>query len=159
MQFIYRFFLEQFRFVENLEGYSKLLAAVSTFLIISLIAYLVFVIARKFMLFVVHKVAVRTETVWDDILVENRVFKIIANLLPALIFFYSANFASPDVAINNLEAGAIENLSQDYYLSLESFLLRMSKLYLIGIAVFLFNAILNSILGIYNTTRYAKPAP
>ncbi|WP_340110819.1 mechanosensitive ion channel family protein [Maribellus mangrovi] len=113
------------------------------------------------MLIVVHRIADKTETTWDDILVENHVFKGLANLVPALIFFYTANFAGPEPVggFGPAEQLASADLAKDFYINLDNFLILMSKVYLIGIAVHLFNALLNSILGIYNTTQYAATRP
>lgn len=161
MQFFYRFLLKEFRLIDGFDAFSKPLAALVTFLVIAILSYIVYRIARKFMQIVVHRLAAKTETTWDDILVENRVFKGVANLVPALIFFYTANFAGPDasVQVTNLDPSALAELSKDYYLNLDDLLIRLSKLYLIGIAVYLFNALLNSLLGIYNTTQYAATRP
>lgn len=161
MQFFYRFLLREFRMMEGVDAFAKPLAALLTFLAIAIVSYLAYLIARKFMLYVVHRVAAQTETKWDDILVENHVFQGIANLVPALIFFYSANFAGPDVSIqtDGLDPQSLADLAKEYYIYLDDFLIRLSKLYLIGIGVYLVNAFLNSLLGIYNTTQYAINRP
>jgi len=161
MHYLYRFLLQEFRLVEGLDAFAKPLAALLTFLTIALFSYLAYLIARKFMLMVVHRIASKTETTWDDILVENNVFKGIANLVPALIFFYTANFAGPEPLgqFGQAEAAAAVDVARDFYTNLDNFLIQLSKLYLIGIAVYLFNAVLNSLLGIYNTTQYAATRP
>jgi len=161
MQFFYRFLLEQFRNFEGISSYAKPLAALSTFILIAIISYITYLIARKFMMVVVTRIAKQTETTWDDILVENHVFKGVANLVPALIFFYTANFAGPDasIQISKLDPAALADLSKDFYLNVDDLLIRLSKLYLIGIGVYLTNALLNSLLGIYNTTQFAITRP
>jgi miniconductance mechanosensitive channel len=161
MHYLYRFLLHEFRLVEGLDAFAKPLAALVTFLSIALFAYIAYLLARKFMLMVVHRIASKTETTWDDILVENNVFKGIANLVPALIFFYTANFAGPEPMgqFGHAEAAVAVDVAKDFYSNLDSFLIQLSKLYLIGIAVYLFNAFLNSLLGIYNTTQYAATRP
>ncbi len=161
MQFFYRFLLEQFRNLEGISSYAKPLAALSTFILIAIISYITYLIARKFMMVVVTRIAKQTETTWDDILVENHVFKGVANLVPALIFFYTANFAGPDasIQISKLDTAALADLSKDFYLNVDDLLIRLSKLYLIGIGVYLTNALLNSLLGIYNTTQFAITRP
>lgn len=158
MHYLYRFLLKEFRLIEGLDVFAKPLAALITFLTIALFSYIAYLIARKFMLMVVHRIAARTETTWDDILVENNVFKSIANLVPALIFFYTANFAGPEPIGQLGQADAVD-VAKDFYVNLDNFLIQLSKLYLIGIAVHLFNALLNSLLGIYNTTQYAVTRP
>lgn len=161
MHYLYRFLLQEFRLIEGFETFAKPLAAVITFLAIALVSYISYLIARKFMLIVVHRIADKTETTWDDILVENHVFKGLANLVPALIFFYTANFAGPEPIgyFGQAEQIAAADLAKDFYVNLDNFLILMSKVYLIGIAVHLFNALLNSVLGIYNTTQYAATRP
>lgn len=161
MQFFYRFLLKEFRLIEGLDAFAKPLAAIAVFLTIAVLAYVAYLVSRKFMMIVVHRVADKTETTWDDILVENNVFKGVANLVPALIFFYTANFAGPDASIHiaSLDPQALTDLSKDFYINLDDLLIRLSKLYLIGIAVYLINALLNSLLGIYNTTQYAITRP
>ncbi len=121
MQFFYRFLLQELRQVEGIDAFAKPLAAFATFLLIAIISYLAYLIARKFMMMVVHRFAAKTETKWDDILVENRVFKGVANLVPALIFFYTANFAGPDasIQISNLDPQALADLSKDFYINLD----------------------------------------
>ena len=161
MQFFYRFLLKEFRMLDGMEAFAKPLAALVAFIVIAILSYLAYFVARRFMLYVVHRMATKTETKWDDILVENHVFQSIANLVPALIFFYAANFAGPDnsIKIENLDAHAIEILSRDFYLYLDDILIRLSKLYLIGIGVHMVNALLNSLMEIYNTTQYAATRP
>ncbi|MFV0590496.1 MAG: mechanosensitive ion channel family protein [Draconibacterium sp.] len=161
MQYFYRFLLDEFRMINGLESFAKPLAALATFLLISLIAYIAYFISRKFMVYAMHRIAERTETKWDDILVENKVFRAIANLVPALIFFYSANYAAPETAIlkNPALASEAEHLARDYYAYLDEVLINLSKIYLVGIGVYLINALLNSILDIYNTTQYAATRP
>ena len=161
MQFFYRFLLEQFRLLDGISAYAKPLAAVATFIVIVIISYIAYLVARKFMLVVVTRLAQKTETQWDDILVDNHVFRGVANLVPALIFFYTANFAGPDTSIllHNIDPAQLSDLSKDFYMNVDDLLIRLSKLYLIGIGVYLTNALLNSLLGIYNTTQYAASRP
>jgi len=161
MQYFYRFLLDEFRMLDGMGSFAKPLAALATFLLISLVSYIAYFISRKFMVYVMHRVAEKTETTWDDILVENKVFTAIANLVPALIFFYSANFAGPETAIQLNPSLALntELIAKDYYPFLDEVLITLSKLYLIGIGVYLINALLNSVLGIYNTTQYATTRP
>ncbi|WP_167605544.1 mechanosensitive ion channel family protein [Maribellus sediminis] len=160
MHYLYRFLLQEFRLIEGFETFAKPLAALLTFLSIALVSYLSYLLARKFMLIVVHRIANKTQTTWDDILVENHVFKGLANLVPALIFFYTANFAGPEPIGHFGKAEQITAADlADFYVNLDNFLILMSKVYLIGIAVHLFNALLNSVLGIYNTTPYAATRP
>ncbi len=161
MQLFYRFLLKEIRLIDGVEVYAKPLAAGIAFVVICALAYLAYLIARRFMAMVVSRLAAKTETQWDDIMVENHVFKGVANLVPALIFFYTANFAGPDASFftTTPDAATLKHLSVDFYLNLDDFLIRLSKLYLIGIAAYLINALLNSVLGIYNTTQYAASRP
>ena len=54
-----------------------------------------------------------------------------------------------EIQTDNLDPQTLANLTNDYYIYVDDVLIRLSKLYLIGIGVYLINALLNSLLGIY----------
>ncbi|MBN1821676.1 MAG: mechanosensitive ion channel [Prolixibacteraceae bacterium] len=99
----------------------------------------------------------KTKTTWDDILVKRKVFSGLAHLVPALILYYTCNFSSPPVHQNlsELAPDIIEELSKDYYFVLGRLLLKVAKIYLAAIIVYVLNALLNAGNDIYNTTTYA----
>ena len=57
-------------------------------LIILVIAVLGYIISKWFIVKIVHLIARRTKSQWDDILLEKKVFQRLAYLTPALIINY-----------------------------------------------------------------------
>lgn len=56
---------------------------------IILLAWLSDIITRKVIIVVISRMVARTKTIWDDILLEKRVFNRLSHLAPALVLWYS----------------------------------------------------------------------
>ncbi|WP_372648688.1 mechanosensitive ion channel family protein [Draconibacterium sp.] len=157
MNIIYRYLLDHIREIGTMEILAKPLAALICLVIIVFVAWLAHFITRKIFLAVVQRIANRTKTNWDDILIENRVFKGLAHLVPAFILFYTADFSYPDIhqQVSELAPEVYRSLSKDYYWGLSSLLTKISRIYFIAIIVFVANSTLNAALQIYNTTEFS----
>ena len=59
---------------------------------IFLLAFLSDVITRRIIVMVIARLVARTKTIWDDILLERRVFNRLSHLAPAIILWYSVGF-------------------------------------------------------------------
>jgi miniconductance mechanosensitive channel len=59
------------------------------FFIIVLLAWLADIVTRKVIVVVISRMVARTRTLWDDILLEKKVFTKIAHLAPAIVLWYS----------------------------------------------------------------------
>jgi len=59
---------------------------------ILLLAFLSDVIARRIFIIVIARLVARTTTIWDDILLERRVFNRLSHLAPGLVLWYSVGF-------------------------------------------------------------------
>jgi miniconductance mechanosensitive channel len=158
---IYKFFLENIREVGELSFLAKPAAAFITLLILIFLAWLGHYLTRQIVLRIVHQIARRSKTTWDDMLVNRKVFRNLAHLVPALILYYSAGFSYPIIyqEVSELSEATVRMLSQDYYFSLSGFLTKTAQIYFVFIFIFLFNSLLNAGLDIYNTTSYAKHRP
>ena len=161
MRTVYKFFLDYLRELEGLNLFAKPIAALACIVLIVLAAWLAHFVTRKILVQIVTRIARRTKTTWDDILVKNKVFTGLAHLAPAFILYFTYNFSSPVLhqPISELDPSVIEALSKDYYLSLAGFLFRLSLVFFTFIVVFVSNAFLNAVLEIYNTTEYAHHRP
>lgn len=67
------------------DGLPYLKAAILLLFLI-LVAYISFLIVKTIIIRVVHTFILRTKTTWDDILVEHKVFRTLAHIVPVLIF-------------------------------------------------------------------------
>lgn len=148
MRSIYLYLLDAIRGVDGVQYFAKFIATLSTLVLIAVIAGGAFYITRKIMLSVAGRLARKTKTEWDDLLLKNKVFRAVAHLIPAFILYHTYHFAShPDYG----EAAVPTEVLDNYYLWLPSLLLKISKLYFIGIFLTIMNRLLNTALDIYNS--------
>jgi len=161
MKIIYNYLLEHFRSIGALDFLAKPFAAIVCIVIIVFVAWLAHFITRQIFLRLIQRVARKTKTEWDDILIKNKVFRGLAHLVPAFILYYTADFSYPLIhkEVSELAPDVFQELSHDYYWGLTGMLLKIAKLYFTAIIVFVSNSILNSGLDIYNTTEYAHHRP
>ncbi|MDX1285320.1 MAG: hypothetical protein R3182_09915, partial [Draconibacterium sp.] len=161
MKFLYNYLLEHFRDVTAIDFLAKPMAALVCIVAMVVVAWLAHFITRQIFLRIVARIAKRTKTQWDDILVKNKVFRGMAHLVPAIIIYYTADFSYPVLhqEISELEPEVFEALSKDYYWGLTGVLLKIARIYLTMIIVFVANSVLNSAYDIYNTTEYSFHRP
>jgi miniconductance mechanosensitive channel len=161
MDILFKFLVKYIRGIAFPEELIKPLAALICIVIIITIAWMAHYVTRRILIIVVSKIAKRTKTTWDDILLQNKVFSGVAHFVPAFILYYAADFSYPDLhrPLSELSDAALSALSNDYYFELTAFLTKISKIYFIAVIIFVANAFLNSILDIYDTTDYAHHRP
>ncbi len=63
------------------------LRAVGGLFALTILAWATNVVARRVFLGLVHRVASRTQSTWDDRIIERRVFHRLANVAPALVTY------------------------------------------------------------------------
>lgn len=161
MRTVYKLLLEYLRDFGGVEFWVKPTAAIISIIIIIFIAWLAHFLTRQILVRVVNRVAKRTKTTWDDILVKNKVFKGLAHLVPAFIILYTSNFSYPVLhqELSELDHDMLAELSKDHYFKLAGFLVKIAKIYFTAIIVFVANSVLNSGMEIYNTTEYSHHRP
>ena len=69
------------------------LRAVGGVLALTLLAWATNVVARSIFLKLVHRVASRTQSTWDDRLIEQKIFHKLANIAPALVTYVGIGWA------------------------------------------------------------------
>ncbi len=161
MRSVYLFLLEYMRETAGMGDYAKPMAAFVSVIGIVIIAWVAHFLTRQIVVRIVHRVAKKTKTTWDDVLVKNKVFRGLAHLVPAFILFYTADFSYPKLhqELSELDVATLQALSVDYYFSLAGFIQTIVRIYFIAIIVFVSNSVLNSAMEIYNTTEYAHHRP
>ncbi|SHG05689.1 hypothetical protein SAMN05444349_1762, partial [Bacteroides faecichinchillae] len=161
MTSVYKFLLETIRDISGLESFAKPGAAFATLVLIIIAAWLAHFITRQVLIKIMSRIAKRTKTTWDDILIKRRVFSGLAHLVPAIILYSTSGFSYPNITqeLSELSDSALNTLSQDYYFSLAGFLVKLAQMYFIFIVIFVSNSVLNAGLDIYNTTPYSKNRP
>lgn len=162
MKTVYTFLLNYFRELEGFAFAAKPLAAFICLVIIVFLAWIAHFLTRKVLLRIVNRIAKKTKTQWDDILIKNKVFRGLAHLAPAFIIYYTAGFSAHPLAFDmegQGSAAALSNISPDYYSGLGFFLIKLARIYFVSIIVFVANSILNAGYDIYNTTDIAHHRP
>jgi len=154
---LYKFLLLFFRSHHFFDDFAKPLTAAISVVVLILSAWLALMVARYIILKIVRKVAAKTKTEWDDILISSKVFHSLAHLVPAFIIYHSAYFASPgsEQVFTGIPAEALQAVPGDYYLNLGNIILKWAKVYFIGVAIYIISAMLNAANDIYQTTEYS----
>ncbi|MFC1764629.1 mechanosensitive ion channel family protein, partial [Planctomycetota bacterium] len=105
------------------------------------LAWLANWIAKRYILRVVHHIAERSRTQWDDALVKHRVFTRMSHLAPGVIIYSTAPWVFAGHA------------------SMASGMRTAAVLYMIGVGWFVVDAFLNAAVAIYRTFEYARRVP
>ena len=117
---------------------AQLTAQLLTIFITILIAFFAHSIARGPLLKAIQKIVAKTNTQWDDALIERRVLHRLAHLAPGLIIYRLAPLAVQD------------------FDQVESIVHTGSKLYLLFVGTITIDALLSAGLDIYRTTNASK---
>ena len=97
MQVVYDYLRELFLNAQMHPRIAIYLAALGTFLILSLISLILFFPLRKLLIKIIERFTIHTETLWDDVLFEHKVFHAVAHLMPAVFIYASAGFGAEDL--------------------------------------------------------------
>lgn len=144
--------LKQYEFMDNLEQwllnigmnaevaqFSKIAISLVAVVILAFIAKL---IVQEILLTAVMKFAKKTENVWDDFLVERKVFQKLSRIAPALVIMYT-----------------IEIALSDYSLSISEIIEKICVLYIVFVLVLVLMALLDAFHDMYLTTETAQLRP
>jgi miniconductance mechanosensitive channel len=120
---------------ETVTVYASWIAIIAAIFILSLVAHY---IAKRILLVGVSRLIIRTKTVWDDALLENKVFTRLSHIAPALVVYFSATVFPTEL--------------QDH-------IQRFSAIYVILTGVSVLSAFLNAVVDIYRTFETSKQKP
>lgn len=123
------------------ENISKIIADYSGFLLVIAIALIVFYIAKYIIVKWVHRMAVKSSSNWDDAFVDQKVFKRLAYLIPALIIHGSVQYVIPD------------------YPHTMVVVLTLINIYIVTVAVIVTSSVLDAAHDIYNSYEISKTRP
>ncbi|MEI6822977.1 MAG: mechanosensitive ion channel domain-containing protein [Bacteroidota bacterium] len=106
-----------------------------------ILSYIVFKITQKVVVKLFKEIAKRTETTWDDIMVERRVFHRIAYITPALLIH-----------------ALLPTMLAEYHIW-TSILQAALKIYMVFIVIIVLDAFFNTIIDIYQDFEMSKFKP
>ncbi len=91
-EFLENFLIKQYSNLGLNIQYQALFVTGILFALLTIVSWISDYISKNIMLGFVAQFAKRTKTVWDDILVEKKVFHRLARIVPALVFLYAAPY-------------------------------------------------------------------
>src|SRR5665647_474471 len=141
MQAFYDYLRELFLNAQLHPKIAIYLAALGTFLLVSLISLILFFPLRKLLLTIIERLTRHTETIWDDVLFSHKVFHAAAHLIPAVFIYFSAGFGSEDLV------------------SLPEVIRGIAKIYITFAVVLSLVRFLDASQDIYNTYPFAVERP
>lgn len=118
-----------------------ILAKSTAFILVLIISYIADKITKRFLLKGISLFVAKTKSNWDDTLHEQNVFKQIAHLAPALVIYILTPIA---LAESNVLILFIKNVVM---------------VYMIILAIMIFDSFLNSVNDIYNTFEVSHEIP
>lgn len=105
------------------------------------LSFLANLIAKKGLIRIISRIVKKTKNTWDDIIIKQGVFNRLSHLAPAIVIYFFAENALPDLPI-------IITLIQ-----------RASLAYMLGISLLVIDSFLNAINHIYGTYKISKRRP
>jgi len=120
------------------ENHADLAASLLSFLILLLFSWIIYIIVNRVVLFYLKKLALRTATNWDNILFEQKVFKRLSHLIPAIIIHSGVTVALEEYpeAVNAIQSA--------------------TYLYMVIAGILVLDAVINGLHEIYNTLAISK---
>lgn len=105
------------------------------------VACIAYIIANRLLLRVVKNLVERSKTIWDDILLERKVFNRLSYFAPALVIYCMAPFvlSGSSDAINTLQLAV--------------------KIYMVIVGLLVFDSFLSSVVDIYRTFEFSQKIP
>lgn len=144
--------VEKYKFLENLESWLLNQGVNETFAqffkvaisvgVIILLALLADFIAKRIFLASMARIAKRTKTEWDDILVEKKFFHRLAHFAPAIVIYLTIGVAL-----------------YDYSPRVTVFIQALTKTFMVIASLLVVNAFLETLNAIYQDLPYAKSRP
>ncbi len=120
------------------EDTAILTVSISAFIVLLLFAWLMYMVVTKIVIHFLKKIANRTRTTWDDIFLDQKVFKRLAHLIPAIIIHSGVTLTMPD------HPEAVKVVQTFAYL------------YMVIAGILVFDAVINGFHAIYNTLPVSK---
>lgn len=123
------------------EPYAQFLDSTARLILVVILALLSDIIFRKVLIRLISRVADKTATTWDDILVEKKVFNRLSHLAPALVLYYTTPFVF------------------DVLPAVVPFLQAAIRIYMIIMVLLVVDSFINALGEIYLTLPISKNRP
>jgi miniconductance mechanosensitive channel len=120
---------------------ASLITGISDFLMVLLLCVILYYISKFVIIRILKKIALRTESNWDDALLEYRVFQRMAFLVPGILIYQ----AIP--------------VTLDEFPGVIAATLKLTNIYIIVIFLLIINSFLNAVYAMYQKSEFALYHP
>ena len=110
-------------------------------LVLFVVSWLAYLLVRRVVLRAIRFLLIKSDNDWGNVLIENKVFSRLTNIVPALVVHVLAPVVFDKLA------------------SLVAFIQGASKVYLVAALLFTLQALLSSVLGVYQRFEISKRIP
>ncbi len=116
-------------------------AGVSDFLMVIIISIIIYYITKFFIVHVLKRIAVRTVSLWDDVLLEYKVFQRMAFLVPGIMLYQFIP------------------VTLDEFPGIIPTALKFTNIYIIVVFLLIINSFLNAVYAMYQKSEFALYHP
>ncbi len=116
-------------------------AGISDFLMVLLLCVIIYYISKYVIIKILKRIALRTTSTWDDVMLEHRVFQRMAFLVPGILIYQSVP------------------VTLDDFPGLIPAVLKLTNLYIIVIFLLIINSFLNAVYSKYQESEFALYHP
>jgi len=124
------------------ESTAESISGITDFIVILFIGAILYYIVKYIIIRVIKKIASRTTSIWDDVLLEKKVFNRMAFLIPGILVYQSA-------------PSALAEFTQGTVL----LVLKLTNIYIILIFLLIINSFFNAVYEVYQKSEYAVYHP
>lgn len=127
--------------IPNIEGHESWVTAAILSAAILLLAFIVYFIAKRVVVHLIHRLFTKTKSNLDDVLVNRKVFRRIAYLVPSWVLY-------------KLLPEALEN-----YPPLASGAATVIKVYFVIVVMLIVDSLINALIDVYKSFRISRQIP
>ena len=123
-------------------SYAIFFSGITDFILVLLIGVALYYLAKLIIKRVIKRIAVKTKSIWDDVLLEKKVFNRMAFLIPGVLVYQTI-----PSTLNEFSSGTI------------LLALKLTNIYIILIFLLISNSFFNAVYEVYQRSAYAKYHP
>ena len=123
-------------------SYAIFISGITDFILVLLVGVALYYLAKLIIKRVIKRIAVKTKSIWDDVLLEKKVFNRMAFLIPGVLVYQTI-----PSTLNEFSSGTI------------LLALKLTNIYIILIFLLISNSFFNAVYEVYQRSAYAKYHP
>jgi miniconductance mechanosensitive channel len=118
------------------------LSGITDFVLVLILGIGLYYLTKLIIIRVIKRIAAKTKSIWDDVLIEKKVFNRMAFLIPGILFYQT-----------------IPTTLDDFSNEIVNLALKLTNIYIIGVFLIIINSFFNAVYEVYQKSEYAKYHP